>query len=176
MTATGSQPIHERDFRSAIGCFTTGVAVVTTTDEDGVPQGMTVNSLTSVSLRPTLLLVCLARPSRTETAVQQRGAFVINILGDDQGRISDSFARRSKDVLADPALCGVSSEGLPIIKRAMSRFTCTTEHLYPGGDHTIVVGRVQKAEAQPRNPLIFFRGHYRALSDFERDTALEWYW
>jgi flavin reductase (DIM6/NTAB) family NADH-FMN oxidoreductase RutF len=175
MSTAVPQGMDERDFRAAIGCFVTGVAIVTTED-GGELHGMTVNSLTSVSLQPTLLLVCLSRPSRTETALQRRGEFVINVLAEDQGRVSDLFARRSEDHFSDPQHYSVNSGGLPVIKRAMSHFYCKTEQLYPGGDHTIVVGRVTRAEAEPRGPLVFFRGSYRALSEFQRDAALEWYW
>ena len=172
MTTTGCD---EQVFRKAIGCFATGVAVVTAADGDE-PHGMTVNSLTSVSLRPTLLLVCLTRPSRTEKAVQSRGEFVINILGEDQTSVSDLFAKNAEDHFADPSLYSVGPDGLPVIQGATSRFYCKTEDLYPGGDHTIVVGRVMKAETAPRNPLIFYRGKYRVLGEAEREAVLEWYW
>jgi flavin reductase (DIM6/NTAB) family NADH-FMN oxidoreductase RutF len=162
-------------FRTAIGCFATGVAIVTTADGDE-PHGMTVNSLTSVSLRPTLLLVCLTRPSRTEAAVQRRGEFVINILGEDQTAVSDLFARNAENHFADRSLYAFSDEGLPVIEGATSRFHCTTEHLYAGGDHTIVVGRVTRADTAPRNPLVFYRGKYRTLGEDERAAVLDWYW
>jgi len=175
MAGASAPVMDEVEFRQAIGCFATGVAIVTT-EHDGQLHGMTVNSLTSVSLRPTLLLVCLARPSRTEAAVAKRGSFVINILGHDQAGISDRFAKRAEDHFDIPSLFSVRDDGLPVVKRATNRFYCQTEHLYPGGDHTIVVGRVTEAEMEHRDPLIFHRGKYRSLSDFARETALEWYW
>jgi flavin reductase (DIM6/NTAB) family NADH-FMN oxidoreductase RutF len=163
------------DYRRAIGCFATGVAIVTTAFE-GELHGMTVNSLTSVSLRPTLLLVCLTRPSRTATAVDGSGAFVVNLLGEDQSAVSDRFARPRMDHFSDSSLYRLDADGLPLIAGALGHLTCETEAQHAGGDHSIVIGRVTKAAMAPREPLIFHRGSYDTLTGSRQEAALAWYW
>jgi flavin reductase (DIM6/NTAB) family NADH-FMN oxidoreductase RutF len=157
-----------------IGDFATGVAIVTT-EQDGAYHGMTVNSLTSVSLDPLLLLVCLTKGTRTATAVRERGAFAVNLLGADQAELSDRFARPGDDHFTG---CDVAIHrtGLPVIAGALARLSCEVDAIHPGGDHIIVVGRVLDAETCTAAPLIFHRGRYDALTGQGREAALAWYW
>jgi flavin reductase (DIM6/NTAB) family NADH-FMN oxidoreductase RutF len=164
-----------REFRNAIGGFATGVAVVTT-EVDGEPHGMTVNSLTSVSLRPALLLVCLNRPSRTAEAVDRRGAFVVNVLGANQGHVSNRFARPAEDHFADRSLHDVGEHGMPLVVGAMAHLVCHTEQQHEAGDHTVVIGRVVHGRVAARDPLIFYRGAYDTLSGSRKHAELDWYW
>jgi flavin reductase (DIM6/NTAB) family NADH-FMN oxidoreductase RutF len=175
MTAVDRPSMDPREFRTAIGAFATGVAVVTT-EADGELHGMTINSLTSVSLQPTLLLVCLTRPSRTATAVDARGAFVVNLLGANQGHVSNIFARRAEDHFADRSLYTVGDDGMPRIVGAMAHLTCEVEQQHDAGDHSIVVGRVIAGEGVARDPLIFYRGAYDTLSGSAQQAELGWYW
>jgi flavin reductase (DIM6/NTAB) family NADH-FMN oxidoreductase RutF len=158
--------------RRTMGSFTTGVAVVTA-ELDGELHGMTLNSLTSVSLEPPLLLVCLTRGARTALAIERSGAFVINILRRRQRGIADHFARRGDRRLTIPGL--VHDEvGSPFIPDALARMHCRTDAIHEGGDHVIVVGRIHRCVVNDGPPLVFLRGAYHELtSDGER---AEWWW
>jgi 3-hydroxy-9,10-secoandrosta-1,3,5(10)-triene-9,17-dione monooxygenase reductase component len=164
-----------REFRSAIGAFATGVAVVTT-EAAGELHGMTINSLTSVSLRPTLLLICLTRPSRTASAVTARGAFIVNLLGANQGHVSNTFARPAENHFNDHTMYTIDEAGMPRIVGAMAHLVCEVEQLHEAGDHTIFIGRVVGAEGAPRDPLIVYRGAYDTLSGSRERAELDWYW
>lgn len=164
-----------REFRTAMGGFATGVAIVTT-EHDGELHGMTINSLTSVSLEPTLLLVCLNRPSRTASAIDAGGRFVVNVLGANQGHVSNAFARPAVDHFSDRTLYTVDEDGLPLINGATAHLVCRTEQQVAAGDHTIVIGRVQRGRMAPRDPLIFYRGAYDTLSGSPERAELDWYW
>jgi flavin reductase (DIM6/NTAB) family NADH-FMN oxidoreductase RutF len=157
-----------------MGGFATGVAVVTTS-VDGTNHGMTVNSLTSVSLEPPLLLVCLTRDSRTAKAVAERGAFVVNLLGTHQASTSDRFAKRGEDHFEASAFT-TNERGLPALAKGLGMLDCDVESVSDGGDHVIVLGRVVAAEARPGTPLVFFRGRYHKLTDAGREAHFEWYW
>jgi flavin reductase (DIM6/NTAB) family NADH-FMN oxidoreductase RutF len=145
-------------YRKAIGGFATGVSVITT-EVDGTRHGMTANSLTSVSLDPLLLLVCFDRDSRTADAVLQRGAFLVNLLSEEQQELSDRFARAGDDHFAGLALES-GYEGLPALPGGLGWLACELEDVHSGGDHIIAVARVVAAEAREGEPLLFFRGRY----------------
>jgi flavin reductase (DIM6/NTAB) family NADH-FMN oxidoreductase RutF len=182
-TATGGVPpdpaatacMDPREFRNAIGAFATGVAVVTT-EAGGELHGMTINSLTSVSLQPTLLLICLTRPSRTATAIDRRGAFVVNLLGANQGHVSNVFARPAEDHFGDRTVYVLDDAGMPRIVGAMAHLACEVEQRHEAGDHTVLVARVVAGEGVPRDPLIFYRGAYDTLSGSRERAELDWYW
>lgn len=161
-------------FRRIMGGFATGVAVVTTEDGRGL-AGMTVNSLTSVSLEPPLLLVSLARGTRTADAVAARGAFTVNLLAAGKGGLSDRFARPGADPFHGLEV-GRDSAGLPVLDGGLGHLECATEAIHPGGDHLIVVGRVIRGELAPGSPLVFFRGKYDTLTGRGSDAVLDWYW
>ena len=160
------------ELRRVIGAFATGVAVITT-ESDGQPQGMTVNSLTSVSLDPPLLLVCLTRGARTTAALLQRGAFVVNVLSTRQEDVANRFARRGEDHFAGLPTVR-NARGLPVIPKALATLDCAVEAVQPGGDHEIVVGRVLGCERDERTPLVFFSGRYFELG--ARGGPADWYW
>lgn len=168
--ATGGR-IEPRALRATMGRFATGVAIITT-EHEGTYHGMTVNSLTSVSLEPPLLLVCLTRGARTAEAVVARGAFVVNILGSGQGALSDRFARPGQDHFAglDPV---IGHDGLPELS-ALGHLHCRVQAVHPAGDHVIVVGEVLELRDDERLPLIFYRGKYDTLTGQGRDA--DWYW
>lgn len=168
-------PMDAREFRTAMGGFATGVAVVTTAHA-GELHGMTINSLTSVSLNPTLLLICLNRPSRTATAIAGCGQFVVNVLGANQGHVSNIFARPTQDHFADRTLYTLDADGLPLVNGAMAHLLCHTEQQVQAGDHTIFIGRVERGHTAPRDPLIFYRGAYDTLSGSPQEAELGWYW
>ncbi len=152
-----------RTLRDALGCFATGVTVVTCVDGDRGPTGLTVNSFTSVSLEPPLLLVCLHKMAASSTALISASNFAINVLQTEQQPASITFSTRVEDRFGTtPWSCGEA--GAPILKDSLCVFECERFALYDGGDHHILVGQVIKASFDASlDPLLYFRGSYRRL-------------
>jgi flavin reductase (DIM6/NTAB) family NADH-FMN oxidoreductase RutF len=152
-----------RTLRDALGCFATGVTVVTCLKSDGKPAGLTVNSFTSVSLEPPLLLVCLHKMAASAPALTEASHFAINVLQTGQQPASIRFATRDEDRFGTtPWSCGEA--GAPILKDSLGVFECERFAVYDGGDHHILVGQVVKASFDAGlDPLLFFRGSYRRL-------------
>jgi flavin reductase (DIM6/NTAB) family NADH-FMN oxidoreductase RutF len=151
-----------RAFRNALGAFPTGVVVVTASSS-GTPIGITVNSFTSVSLVPPLLLWCMdARSQRHDLFVKAPG-FTISVLGTGHREVSSRLARPGEHQLDGFAL--LSTElGPPALADSLAVFECARESTLPGGDHTILVGRVLRFHCPSEGrPLLFFRGKYSAL-------------
>ena len=152
-----------RTLRDALGCFATGVTVVTCVDPAGTPAGLTVNSFTSVSLEPPLLLVCVHKLAATAEALTSASHFAINVLQTGQQPASIRFATRDEDRFGvTPWSCGEA--GAPILKDSLGVFECERFAVYDGGDHHILVGQVVKASFDGGlDPLLYFRGRYRRL-------------
>ena len=152
-----------RTLRDALGCFATGVTVVTCLGPDGNPAGLTVNSFTSVSLDPPLLLVCLHKMAASATALTEASHFAVNVLQTGQQPASIRFATRDEDRFgATPWACGEA--GAPILKDSLGVFECERYAVHDGGDHHILIGQVVKASFDGGlDPLLFFRGRYRRL-------------
>jgi flavin reductase (DIM6/NTAB) family NADH-FMN oxidoreductase RutF len=152
-----------REFRSALGRFATGVTVVTALDLDGKPIGLTVSSFNSVSLAPPLILWSLSLVSPHFEALRKAHRYAINVLSAEQQPFSDRFATRNDDHFADlPQHVGLGR--VPLIDGCCAWFECVGEAQYPGGDHIIFVGRVERyATGATELPLIFHNGRYRAL-------------
>ena len=152
-----------RTLRDALGCFATGVTVVTCLTADGSPAGLTVNSFTSVSLDPPLLLVCLAKPAPSAIALIEASHFAVNVLQTGQQPASIRFATRDEDRFGTtPWSCGEA--GAPILKDSLGVFECERFAVHDGGDHHILVGQVFKASFDTSlDPLLYFRGRYRRL-------------
>jgi flavin reductase (DIM6/NTAB) family NADH-FMN oxidoreductase RutF len=165
--------MDEREYRRVIGGFGTGVAVVTTRTADG-PSGMTVNSLTSVSLDPPLLLVCLARGTRTAKAVEQAGAFVVNLLDHTQKAVANTFAAAGEDHFRDVEL-NPDADGLPVLCGGLGHLRCEVERIDEGGDHVIVLARVAEAVMGSGDPLLFYRGRYARHIAFEDYPTPNWW-
>lgn len=151
-------------FRSVLGRFATGVAVVTTRAPDGSWAGLTVNSLTSVSLDPPLVLFCLDRSAGSGPTFAAADCFAVNILGAGQDPISARFA----DPFAERFSLERTVEwetGAPVLAEALAALDCRMHARHDGGDHVILVGRVVRAEVlDDAAPLIYWRGGYRALA------------
>jgi 3-hydroxy-9,10-secoandrosta-1,3,5(10)-triene-9,17-dione monooxygenase reductase component len=154
-----SSEINLSGYRRALGCFATGVAVVTTRGEDGQKSGITINSFNSVSLDPPLVLWNIARDAQSFAAFIRSEFFAVNVLSSDQQDICDRFAAGGSDKF-NGLDCGVGHEGQPILPEFSASFQCRKEHVYDGGDHQIVIGRVLRFEDRETDPLIFYRGHY----------------
>ena len=152
-----------RTLRNALGCFATGVTIVTVLDTDGRPVGLTANSFTSVSLDPPLLLVCVATTSSSAATLRSAETFAVNVLHTGQQPASTRFARRDENRFAATSWKAWES-GAPIIQHSLASFECERHAVHDGGDHMILVGRVRRARYEPqRDPLLFFRGKYRRL-------------
>ena len=152
-----------RTLRDALGCFATGVTVVTCLGADGEPAGLTVNSFTSVSLDPPLLLVCLAKRAASSAALIAAESFAVNVLQTGQQPASIRFSTRDEDRFgATPWECGEA--GAPILTESLGVFECERHAVHDGGDHHILIGQVVKASFDASlDPLLYFRGKYRRL-------------
>jgi len=152
-----------RTLRDALGCFATGVTVVTCLGPDGAPAGLTVNSFTSVSLDPPLLLVCLNRRAASTERLVAASCFAVNVLQTGQQPASIRFSTRDEDRFGTTAWdCGEA--GAPILKDSLGVFECERFAVHEGGDHHILIGRVVKASFDAGvDPLLYFRGRYRRL-------------
>lgn len=144
--------------RQAMGKFATGVAVVTT-EVDGAAHGMTVNSVTSVSLDPPLLLVCFNQGARSAEAVTTSGRFVVNILSKRQQAIALRFAQRGEDHFAGLGL-EYENHRVPVVPQALAHVECDLERVVEAGDHTIVFGAVTSVCTRDGVPLGFYAGRF----------------
>ena len=153
----------QRTLRDALGSFATGVTVVTCVDKAGRPFGLTVNSFTSVSLDPPLLLVCVAKRARCAPALVKAPNFAVNVLQTGQQPASIRFSTKDEDRFgATP--WSVGETGAPLLMDSLAVFECAHHAVYEGGDHHIVLGRVVRASFDPKmDALLYFRGRYRRL-------------
>ncbi|HEY6868870.1 MAG TPA: flavin reductase family protein, partial [Novosphingobium sp.] len=156
----GSDP---RTLRDAMGCFATGITIVTAVTADGEPIGLTANSFTSVSLDPPLLLVCIANSAGSAPVLREVERFGVNVLQTSQQPTSNRFASRGADRFAEtPWEPGAG--GVPLLIGSLVSFECRRHAIHEGGDHFILVGHVERAQFEPRrDPLLYFRGKYRRL-------------
>jgi flavin reductase (DIM6/NTAB) family NADH-FMN oxidoreductase RutF len=162
-----------REFRDALGLFPTGIAIVTTIDAAGQPAGVTVNSFTSVSLDPPLILVSLARTSRSLDTFNAATHFAVSLLRDDQRQASSAFASTTGDRFGQIGhRAGLG--GARVIEPHLVAFECEVHARHDGGDHVLLLGKVIQlhlaADAHPR-PLLYFRGQYRELSELHAEIA-----
>ena len=158
-----STTLDAEQLRRLMAHWVTGVAVVTSCDETG-PRGATTNALTSLSLEPLLMLVCLDRGSNTLEAVRASGRFCINVLGADQEEIARRFATKAS---GEEKLAGVAFESVdrvPVLGGVVAWLLCELEQELDGGDHVILLGRPLEAGSDPEaEPLIFYGGRYHTL-------------
>lgn len=156
--------VDPKAFRNALGSFATGVTVITTLDKDGNKVGMTANSFNSVSLDPMLVLWSIAKTSNAFAIYNEAEHFAIHILGAEQQAISNQFASKGADRFAGiDTKAGIA--GIPVLTDCKASFQCKLENRFEGGDHIILVGRVEEFETQEdKAPLIFHAGGYAELA------------
>src|SRR6516164_5113668 len=152
-------------FRRAMGSFPTGVTVVTVASDDRNMHGITVNSFSSVSLDPVLVLVCLNETSRGVSLIARAGVFAVNVLSAGQQDLSRWFANRDRPV-GPTMFDGVPFEpgvtGCPVLVDATASFECRLRQSHRAGDHLIVLGEVVALVHRPQlEPLIFHAGSYK---------------
>lgn len=155
----------QRAFRDTLGCFATGVCIASATGADGRPVGLTVNSFTSVSLDPPLVLFCLDNRSESLSAFLEAPGFALSILSAEQQVLSNTFARTPHALRWDGVAAVMGQGGAPLIQGALAVLDCTRHAVHEGGDHTILVGRVLGFASQPGAPLLYYRGGYATLND-----------
>ncbi len=155
-------------FRKVLGQFATGVTVITTVFE-GLAQGLTVNSFTSVSLDPPLVLFCADKRSRSGMSVGLAGFFAVNVLGEDQRALSDLFAGKGTDQERADMLQAVGtlqSTGAPVLPNSLGWLDCKVTQTIDAGDHVIYLGEVVAASAgATASPLLYYRGSYQHLDE-----------
>jgi 3-hydroxy-9,10-secoandrosta-1,3,5(10)-triene-9,17-dione monooxygenase reductase component len=151
--------IDTRQFRSALGSFTTGVTIVTTRDGSGQDIGLTVNSFSSVSLEPPLVLWSLAKSAASHPAFLEAKYFAVHILAADQEQTSNRFSQRGADKFLG-LQCERGHGGIPLLQGCAARFECASAFRHEGGDHEIFVGEVITFEHFNRPPLVFQGGKY----------------
>ncbi len=155
--------VDAKYFRDTLGCFATGVTIITTVDSEGGPVGLTANSFSSLSLDPPLVLFCLDRNVVSFSAFHSNRHFAVNILGADQEDMARRFAQSGSEKWN-----GVGFEtwdtGCPILGGCIANLECNTDSIYEGGDHVIIVGEVVRVANGGGTPLAFFRGQYGSVT------------
>jgi flavin reductase (DIM6/NTAB) family NADH-FMN oxidoreductase RutF len=157
--------LNASDFRQAMGCFATGVTVITV-DQDGEVHGMTANAFTAVSLDPVLVLVCVDHRARTHAHLHARKRFGVNVLRRDQQTISDYYARAA-ETHEHPEVSGArfnrTAQGTPVLEGALAYLECRLHSTQPAGDHTIFIAEVEQVVVRGGEPLLYFRSQYRDI-------------
>lgn len=162
-TAAAEHAVNQREFRNALGCFATGVTIITGRDAEDELVGITANSFSAVSLDPPLVLFSLGRSAYSMKAFISAHNFAVNVLGADQRDLSQRFATPLVDKWAGVDYV-LTESACPFLAGALARFECSMEHTYDGGDHVIFVGRVLHFEYRPEGqPLLYYRGRYAEL-------------
>ena len=155
----------QRAFRNALGRFATGVTVITTVGPSDKPEGMTANSFSGLSLEPPLVQWCIGKSVPTHDIFAGADHFVINILRADHKHLSNQFATPAEDKFVGvdwrPGL-----GGCPIVGEPLALFECRNAAQYPAGDHTILIGAVERFEYKEGDPLLFSSGKYALAAPY----------
>ncbi len=153
--------IDSSEFRRVMGHFPSGVAIVTTVRDDGAPAGLTASSVCSLSLDPTLVLVCVEKASDTHDVLKRRGVFAVNVLHGEHG---ETLARRFSTCEVDDKFRGIAFRpehtGAPVLDEALAWVDCRVTDACRGGDHTVFIGEVVAGDAREGTPLVYYRGGY----------------
>jgi flavin reductase (DIM6/NTAB) family NADH-FMN oxidoreductase RutF len=149
--------------RNAFGHYATGVTIITARGAADEPVGMTVNSFSSLSLDPPLLLWSLSRNSANFSTFHDATHFAVHVLGTDQSVLARQFATRDINRFLGVTTTACAS-GVPRLGDYHACFECETHARYEGGDHTIIVGRVLEVDERPGDPLLFYRGRFAKIA------------
>jgi flavin reductase (DIM6/NTAB) family NADH-FMN oxidoreductase RutF len=152
---------RKQAFRRVVGSFPTGVCVVTS-EHEGRPAGMTLNSFTSVSLDPLLVLVSLAHGSRTLDTVRRGRRFAVSVLQRGQRGIALDFA--TSGGMFPETHVRRTGDGFLLVRHAFVHLSCEVEELVTAGDHDLVLGRVLDFAGQPGEPLVFYAGQFGGVA------------
>ncbi len=153
-----------RQFRDALGCFATGVSVITSINQQNEPLGVTVNSFSSVSLDPPLILFSLGHGGNHCNEFKQSGKFAVNILSGSQMHLCERFASPIEDRFSDIEYT-VGENGVPVFEDSLAILECETFALQEAGDHLVFICKVTNVVAQTEEPpLLFYKGSFPKLS------------
>jgi len=151
------------EFRNALGCFTTGVCLISVNDGRTGPLALTANSFSSVSLEPPLILWSIQNDSECFREYTECQEFGVSVLCADQGLLSSHYARKDNHAVRSVDF-EYNTLGVPLLKRSAARFSCRRWELHAAGDHHIIVGEVVDFDASSEAPLLFSRGAYGQLA------------
>lgn len=156
--------IDPREYRNAVGCFATGVTVITTLDPEGDKIGITANSFTSLSLDPPLVLFCVDARINSFEAFESCRHFNVNVLREDQVELSNTFAKSSDDKW-DGVEHGYGENGCPVFGGSLAVLECDKHEMHEGGDHLILIGEVTRMnyDGNGGRPLLYYRGGYSKI-------------
>lgn len=161
--------IDPRQFRSALGCFVSGVTIITT-EYEGQTHGMTANSFVSVSLNPPLILVAVDHRANMHHILPNSGRYGVSILAENQYPLSNHFAGRTVEGLR-PSF--IRKHNMPLIDGAAAYLVARLVEAHLAGDHMLYIGQVEFLEWCAARPLLFYSGQYRQL-DVERMQPAPW--
>jgi flavin reductase (DIM6/NTAB) family NADH-FMN oxidoreductase RutF len=150
-------------FRQLLGRFATGVTVVTALDPSGAPAGMTASSLSSVSLQPPLVSICIEHSADMYQTLKQTSSFAINILSADQEALARRFAEQERGRFDGIGFRRTES-GAIVLDSVLAHIECEKFASYEAGDHTIYLGRVVGGAPREGEPLLYYRGGYAGLA------------
>lgn len=164
--------VEESTFRDAISLFATGVTVITGRTEAG-PVGMTASAVTSLSLEPVLMLVCVSRRLPTHAVLEATGRFAVNVLGEGDAATALRFATPTADKFF--GVEHVDRGGVPVLTSAIAYFVCDVHERLPGGDHSIFIGAVsQLGLRRDARPLVYFGARFGQLADTKDELLQCW--
>jgi flavin reductase (DIM6/NTAB) family NADH-FMN oxidoreductase RutF/DNA-binding GntR family transcriptional regulator len=173
-SANSTQPheaiVEQQIFRDVIGRFASGVAVITTA-VDAARFGTTASAVTSLSMEPPMVLVCLNKTSQTRAAVLEAGVFCVNILAEGQQELAFQFAGKG-DKFAGVS-CDAGRNGTPVLRGILAHLECTVTETVTGGTHTVFLGRVTTARGAEGTPLTYYRGRFGRLETAGEDHAYQ---
>lgn len=165
--SSDSSRLTSDQFRQAAGRFATGITVATAVDREGQPHGLTVNSFTSVSLNPPLVLICLGHHTSAVECFRHAKHFGINMLAEDQRWLSDHFARKGYDRF-EGLEWHRGKTGVPLLPGVVAIMECDVHRQFAVGDHDIFVGEVVRVEIQEKAPLLYFASGYHRVEKKDR--------
>lgn len=168
LTTTFSQP-DGLGMRRAMGHTLSGVAVITT-EWNGEQSGMTISSLTSISLEPPILMISLNFNTRTGDALHASGRFAVSILGVKQEGVARQFASRGGARFNDGNF-DTTPSGLPVVTDALAQLECEVSHTYDIGDHRVFFGQVIHCRDRDGDGLAFNAGKFGSFKDFNHESA-----
>ena len=152
----------QEQFRRAMGCFATGVTIITV-DYEGAAQGMTANAFASVSLDPLLVLVCVDQKAKTHAHLHARKRFGINVLAEGQRAISEHYADPERVEPWPEARFDRTRHGTPVLHGALAYLECNLRTAQDAGDHTIFIAEVEDVVVRSGQPLLYFQSDYYSL-------------
>lgn len=178
MTSATAEPpvraIEPAQFRQLLGCFPTGVAVITTRAADGSPVGLTCNSFSSVSLEPPLVLFSLRKQSSLRAAFAAGRGFAIHILSQDQDALSGRFASSKIADKFEGVRWHSGALGLPVLDDCLASFECSSYACHEAGDHDVLIGEVRHMGGGGNDhALVFYRGAYMVLAESLRKLVVQ---